>query len=191
MLALTLVKSRKHESTKSSPFATYLSCCGHSFGESGLVIPPEPSCLRHNSARSGRHPAGGVAKRSTARLRAVAGASTLLCWGYVATDDVRRPLAALRIPAALCRRPAAWPRPLGWVDMGQGGRDRVPLSLRGRCWPVTPWRVTGQPLRAGYAQDHFVAAGITFEAACRGGAMRFVDLYSDIAAAQLLCGNQG
>ena len=47
-------------------------------------------------------PLGGVAKRSTARLRAVAGASTLLGWGHGRRqNDLRRPLAALRMSAAL------------------------------------------------------------------------------------------
>ena len=68
------------------------------------VIPSEPpSASGHKTARAAEGtPQGGVAKRSTARLRAVAGASTLLGWGHGRRrKDLRRPLAALRMSAAL------------------------------------------------------------------------------------------
>ena len=74
----------------------------HSFGESGASFLRS----RHASGITARAaegtPIGGVAKRSTARLRAVAGASTLLGWGHGRRqNDLRRLLAALRMSAAL------------------------------------------------------------------------------------------
>ena len=74
----------------------------HSFGESGASFLRS----RHASGITARAaegtPIGGVAKRSTARLRAVAGASTLLGWGHGRRqNDLRRRLAALRMSAAL------------------------------------------------------------------------------------------
>ena len=65
----------------------------HSFG---AVMPPAEQRAQRKA------PDRGVAKRSTARLRAVAGASTLLGWGHGRRqNDLRRLLAALRMSAAL------------------------------------------------------------------------------------------
>ena len=82
--------------------AAIIFTASHSFGESGASFLRS----RHASGITARAaegtPLGGVAKRSTARLRAVAGASTLLGWGHGRRQkDLRRPLAALRMSAAL------------------------------------------------------------------------------------------
>ena len=99
----------------------------HSFGESGASFLRS----RHASGITARAaegtPLGGVAKRSTARLRAVAGASTLLGWGHGRRqNDLRRLLAALRMSAALAadRRRDGSPK---------GGDATLPNGLHRGC----------------------------------------------------------
>ena len=74
----------------------------HSFGESGASFLRSRHAHGMNSARSGRHPEGGVAQRSTARLRAVDWSEHVVTIEGQRNDTQRlAPLAALRRSAAL------------------------------------------------------------------------------------------